>query len=287
MNPYIVEGEPPSLRPSIFCFLDVLGYTQFSRGAAGEDLTARLRDYHAALMSGAELLRDPDRQSWFVHTDGQFDAAITGFTDNICLGFPIRYREDGEVELGQVLARIGRYQVEMAIRGYFVRGAIAVGDVYLDDMTVFGPPLIEAHNAECEVAVNPRIIVSQSARAVATEHLGYYGNSPGAPLTNDLKCDADGEWFVDYLESLMLAPDEGVFGAEEILRHRDAIVANLERYSDTPRVRAKYEWVAGYHNWFCARYEHYLGRDVQVPGIEAEDYASIVDGLPPPRDFDL
>lgn len=286
MNPYVIGGQAPSLRPSVFCFLDVLGYSEFSQGGAADDMTARLRDYHAALSSGATILRDPERQAWFAPTDGVHDAAVTAFTDNICLGFPIRYREDGEVELGQVLSRIGRYQVEMAIRGYFVRGAVAFGDVYIDEMTVFGAPLIEAHEGECRRAVNPRIIMSPSAREAAIEHVGYYGNSPNAPLTSDLKCDGDGEWFVDYLESLMLAPDEGVFGEQEIARHREAVLFKLDRYADNPRVLSKYAWIARYHNWFCRKYEAYLGRDAHVPGYDpAVDFTSIVDRLPPPRDF--
>lgn len=280
MNPYITDGQPPSLRTSVFCFLDVLGYSEFSRGAAPDEMTARLRDYHAALIHGATILHDHRRQAWFLPFAGAHDAAITAFTDHICLGFPIVHRDDGEVELGQTLARIGRYQVEMAIRGYFVRGAVAFGDVYIDEMTVFGAPLIEAHEDECRHAVHPRIILSESARRTATEHMGYYGYSPNAPLTHDLQCDTDGHWFVDYLESLMLAPEEGVFGANEVVRHRDTVIAKLAQHAANSRVLAKYVWVARYHNWFCRKYEGYFSDDFLVPNYPpAEGFTSIADKM--------
>jgi hypothetical protein len=284
MNPYVVEGEEPALRPSVFCFLDVLGYSEFSRAAPDADLLARFRNYHAALTRGSRILNAPERQEWLRPMHGADDAAVSAFTDNICIGFPINFREDGEIEFGEMLRRIGAYQLEMANSGYFVRGGVATGNLYMDDLAVFGAPLIEAHETECNRAVSPRIIIAQTARALALRHLRYYGNGEHAPLTSDLKCDSDGDWFVDYLESLIIEPEYGVIGADQLSRHKAVIEAKLIQFAEAPRILAKYAWSAGYHNWFCDKYRHLYGEGPRITGHAPLDgITSIVFNLPQPR----
>lgn len=280
-NPYLVDGGEPTLHPSVFCFLDALGYSEFSRAVPDDALVAQFRDYHAALTRGSRILNAPDRQEWVKPMRGVNDAAVSAFTDNICIGFPIYLREDGEIELGEMLRRIGAYQLEMAISGYFVRGAIAIGDLYMDDLAVFGVPLIEAHECESQRAVDPRIVVAPSCRLLAIEHLGYYGNNEYAPLNSDLKCGSDGEWFVDYLEGLILEPEYGVVGAAELAKHKVAIEAKLAQFAERPRIRSKYEWVAGYHNWFSNKYAALYGQSPIIADVEPlVGITSIVEGLP-------
>lgn len=280
MNPYIQAGQPATLKPSVFCFLDVLGYSEFARQPPSPELSDRFGRYHEALSKGAEILKATDRQQWIAPMRGSHDAAVTAFTDCIAIGIPIYFR-DGEVEVGEALQRIGGYQLEMANRGYFVRGAMSFGDVYVDDLAVFGAPLIEAYEGETQRAVNPRIVVCQSARDLATQHLGYYGNQAHAPLNSELKCDQDGEWFVDYLDSLLVAPDEGVFGAQELVRHKEVVEEKLALHADSgARILGKYEWVARYHNWFCHRHRYYYGAEPMIEGYEpAQGVTEIVEGL--------
>ena len=284
MNPYVVDGEEPALRSSVFCFLDALGYSEFSRAVPDADLVAQFQNYHAALTRGSRILNAPERQEWLLPMRGVNDAAVSAFTDNICIGFPIHFREDGEIEFGEMLRRIGAYQLEMTTSGYFVRGGVATGNLYMDDLAVFGAPLIEAHEAESQRAGAPRIIIAQTARELALEHLRYYGNGEHAPLTSDLKCDADGEWFVDYLEGLLIEPEHGVIGRNELNRHKAVVEAKLAQFAEAPRILAKYQWVAGYHNWFCDKYQHLFGEGPRIAGYAPrQGITTIVDGLPQPR----
>lgn len=281
MNPYVQQDQLPTLRPSVFCFLDALGYSQFSGMADGQELTERLRGYHAALTRGAEILKAPDRQKWIAPMRGAHDAAVKAFTDNIVIGIPVHF-DDGENEVGEAFRRIGNYQLEMVNSGYFIRGAISFGDIYIDDLAVFGVPLIEAHDGERDVANNPRIVLTESAKELTKQHLAYYGNGPHAPQNSDLKSDADGVWFLDYLESVMLAPDEGAFGDAEIAKHRDAVGAKLQLYAaSSQHILTKYQWVARYHNWFCRKYDAYFRSEHMIAGIEpAEGITSIIQELP-------
>lgn len=211
---------------------------------------------------------------------GAHDAAVKAFTDDIVIGIPIHF-DDGEIEIGEAFRRIGTYQLEMANRGFFVRGGISFGEVFIDDLAVFGIPLIEAHRAESNYANNPRIIITDSARALTMKHLAYYGNGPRAPQNTDLKRDDDGWWFLDYLESVMLAPDEGAFGDAAIAQHRDSVAAKLELHADSPHILSKYQWVASYHNWFCQKYDAYFRPEHTIVGVPpAEGISDIVEGLP-------
>jgi hypothetical protein len=55
---------------------------------------------------------------------------------------------------------VGVYQLSMALDDYFIRGAISVGELFLDPNTAFGPALLEAHDLESNVARDPRVILA-------------------------------------------------------------------------------------------------------------------------------
>lgn len=132
-----------------------------------------------------------------------------------------------------------------------MRGAISVGSAYVDEIAVFGGALLEAYAGESTLARDPRIVLTGSARQYVVRHLGYYGNSMRAPQNRDLIQDIDGQWFLNYLDAVLLAEDDvGPFYGE-VEKHRDAVQSRLDQYRGRPTVYAKYAWTAGYHNWFC------------------------------------
>jgi hypothetical protein len=62
----------------------------------------------------------------------------------------------------------------------------------------------------------------------------------------------DGQAFLNYLSVL---DDEEADVHAELLLHKAAIKAALERYSARTdiRKRKKYRWIADYHDYFCTR----------------------------------
>ena len=54
-------------------------------------------------------------------------------------------------------------RLSLANHGFFMRGAISLGDAYVDDVVVYGSAFIEAHDGEVELARDPRIILCTSA----------------------------------------------------------------------------------------------------------------------------
>jgi hypothetical protein len=57
------------------------------------------------------------------------------------IGWPVR--GDAESELGSIFLNIAYFQLRMATYGFFLRGAIALGDAYVDDVVVLGSAFLE------------------------------------------------------------------------------------------------------------------------------------------------
>lgn len=133
---------------------------------------------------------------------------------------------------------------------FFVRGAIAIGDLYMDDITVFGGGLIEAYEAERTLARDLRIVLAPSAQSAVNEHLEYYGRGSHAPQNQDLLRDSDGQFFVNYLDTLIPAVD--YFYEKELSAHKARIEEKLALYKSRPPIWAKYLWAANCHNFFVA-----------------------------------
>jgi len=187
---------------------------------------------------------------------------LKAFTDNIAIAWPIR--SDAEVELGQALTKLMHFQFSMSLRGFFIRGAIAIGNAYVDDIAVFGSALTEAYLGESKLARDPRIILTQSSVAATKRHLKYYGNPLHSPQASDLLKDSDGQWFLNYLEAVMIAANERGPFYEEFVQHKSVVETKLRQYANDPAIFAKYAWVANYHNYFCELYANDFSEEHKI-----------------------
>jgi hypothetical protein len=244
------EGEP-LLERSAVLFLDVLGAQAESGLSPGEylvklDAAAREGQDRAFLRAAA--------------TDSGLPAprtpAYVWFSDNLAAGWPVGAPWDEEMALGGLEVAAAHIQLALANRGLFARGGISLGQHFMDREIVFGPALIEAVDLE-KAAAYPRVVLS--AEAAASEHyhlVTYYGASQFAPQQSLLLVDADGVAFVNYLELLFEAFDDGEdqlsYATKGFEKHRDAIQHALTRYASIPHIMDKYRWLAAYHD-HCVR----------------------------------
>lgn len=176
------------------------------------------------------------------------------FTDNVVVGCPVRYWEDAEAEMGLIFMAFAAHEARLAADGFFLRGGIAVGDMYMNETLVFGFGLYDAHSGD-QKGEPPRLRLTDSALALAYQHLGDY--APGEPPhTSYLVCDSEGVAFLNYLYvAFEHFPDAGP-DFELLQRHRDEVIRNLTRYAEKDGTHAKYWWVAQYHNWVLGRFAH-------------------------------
>ena len=126
-NPYRTKGGP-KLILSVVAFIDILGYTELVTeslsSGKGQEL---LKRFHRALKEARKSV-DPRISGGSFRQIRQKDSCgFHAFTGNIVIGHPIT--QDGEYELGVVFNDLSYFQMIMSMEGFFVRGAISVGDL--------------------------------------------------------------------------------------------------------------------------------------------------------------
>ncbi len=137
----------------------------------------------------------------------------------------------------------------------------------MDDDIVFGDALLEAV-AQDKGGGPPRITLTPSVIELVRHQMGFYGEDiSNTPHYEDLLEDADGSIFLNYLgEAFSVFPDEGII-FEIIKGHQEHIINGLKEYRGNPSVRAKYEWLARYHNFVCNE----IAGMYQISPLEADE----------------
>jgi len=236
---YLDQSGRPQLRDSVTAFLDVLGFshTVLSAAEAGtsqqclDHIVGALNDARAFVRDSLSTQDSAGPQRW----------AIKFFSDNLLLGYPLESAIDASAAAMFVVRCTQRYQFQMALSGFFVRGALAIGPLCVTDDIIFGTALIDSYRLEANASIVPRVVVTDPVlKAVMAS----------GPVTDeeDVLCrDIDGWWFVNYLQSTV--GPQGV-NWQQIEQHKKAVLASLSR-SARHDILPKFGWVSRYHNVFC------------------------------------
>ena len=261
-NPYISSCGDPMPKKSIVAYLDMLAYKTITNEAYEQDnVSGQLIDLRKTLSESYCWLSDRDNDGCrFTSISKKDSYAIRYFTDNIVIGYPLI--DENITSFFDILIKLAFYQLMMVNNGYFVRGAITVGDIYIDDIVVFGKALIEAYECESKFARDPRIIFTESAKQQIDKYLTEADSSKC--ISDDILIDADDIMFINYLESVMIAENEHGPFIEEIEKHKQSVEHVLSKYSKEPKYLLKYAWCANYHNFFCDKYPKYFTDDCKI-----------------------
>ncbi len=204
-----------------------------------------LRRLHEALKKArSRYIGDKD------FSDGH---SVTWFTDNVVVAIPLDQYPDSELPIGLLTVFVAWFQYDMAMAGFFFRGAITLGNVCVTQKMAFGPALIEAVGLEQCHAVQPRIVVSSSAMREIEKHL-HSSILSQSPFATTLAVDLGNIIFLNYLSLTVQELDDVEFyGRFHIKRHREQIVTELARSNLPAAVADKYRWLANYHNTCASR----------------------------------
>lgn len=279
-NPYISVDGQRELHKSIIAFIDVLGFKSLVKKAKIiGDSQEVFEKFHQTLSSWFnrtdEFLKRMSETPWPV---GQKDLyKIRIFTDCIVIGWPIKTSKnkcdsfdlhslmtdpeevswaEGYHELLGIISTLCLLQLEMINQGYFVRGAITVDEIYMDDIIIYGAGQIEAYEAEQNEAKYPRIILTKSAEDILS---GIIKNLKEERCLEDcffddcfsgLYRDGDGYAFINYLDCIKIGDSLYQF-ADELEKHKQIIELRLKEFEGMPHCLEKYIWAASYHNLFC------------------------------------
>ncbi len=240
---YFSNGKPVH-RLSYCAFLDVLGFSaRIADSYRDETHNDLLERFHGILARSIDKLKNAHDEYSLLY--------YKSFTDNVVLAHP-QYSDDMEAEFGPILDGISAYQLDMALNGFFIRGGLAVGQLFIDDNSAYGAALLEAHRLESNVAVNPVVVLCDKTMELVDRHVRYYSGE-SAPQFQDVLRGPDGRYFLNYLAACAEWDDDGDLQLDvaSLRLHKQQIESSLEAYASVPAVFAKFAWLASYHNYFC------------------------------------
>ncbi|MFM2275665.1 MAG: hypothetical protein RL211_1537 [Pseudomonadota bacterium] len=238
---YFVSGKPVH-RLSYCAFLDVLGFSERIRTSYKDGSADKLLEsFHQILAKSIAKLKEDTGESMLY---------FKSFTDNVVLAHP-GFGDDMESEFGFILWAINEYQFQMALKGFFIRGGLAVNQLFMDENSVYGAALLEAYSLESKVAVNPVVVLCDNTMKLVDKHIGYYSGEV-APQIRDVLKGPDGRYFLNYLtECIVEGDDQEYLDAKSLRLHKKQIEFALKTYTAVPTVFSKFAWLAEYHNYFC------------------------------------
>lgn len=248
----------PLIKDSFCLFIDILG---FSHNITEADKNGKQQWHLSRIYSAIE---NAQKQIKNKHSKSIWTTKL--FSDNLLLACPIDDigRRDAEGHFGAIIYPIKQYQLELVLKGYFVRGGWSVGNLFVDNNMIYGQALIDAYDTESKVAKYACIAISNTLRQLITDkYLSYYANSSDAPFNSDLLVDSDNRLIVNYLTNLM---EEQQIDFLSLSKHKISIEAKIRKYKKSPMLD-KYEYSAQYHNYFCQTFIQNCPKDcfIDIP----------------------
>jgi hypothetical protein len=257
----------------IVLFLDFLGFSeasvQFDENRQVEILT---------LLRGIADLRSEFEVKSQHRDDGssQYDVkpAVSTFSDHIVISYPIKRlmveakASSDFIILNQISLYVGVIAASAIKLGFLIRGGVAKGKLYHADGVVFGEALVRAYKLESQVAVYPRVIVSDEI-----------AGSIEARFRPWVKKDFDGLSCVDYfLDTILRAAPPGNEYAENIkVSYRELLEQlkrNIERLKTAERSGARAKWI-----WFAKQLYEAMSRQnpqlLEPLGVSLDDLQAL------------
>jgi hypothetical protein len=241
-----VPGE--GYEPCIVSFIDVLGFRDLlaTRHAHDiRDIMLRLRKF-----TTPDELEKPRRMKDARLYSQPFVDSVSDAVVRVRV-YDTQYRDGA---FFQELLDLLHAQIQCVESSVVIRAGVTIGDAHvgLDGKgPVFGPAMVRAYEIETHEAVHPRIVVDRSAYETFLTDTrlhkdGHNAKMEAGYVDKMLRVDADGTRFIDYLA-----------GSESEFDHPGGYFAFLDSHANlvrdklkttTGEVRAKFEWLAGYHN---------------------------------------
>lgn len=231
-------------RQAVITFIDILGFKHLISTGTFEEVSKKLKTIRR--LSGANDQADGE----------SFGPKVVQFSDSIIRIRPLDSKANKEFRYGLMfheMLDLVHMQGELINHGICVRGGVSIGDVHVDDQTLFGPGFVRAYELESVYANFPRIVVDpaliqqlQEDKRLASNHNTLVDEF--AYISKNIRRESDGIYFIDYLRSFQTEIDEPDDIPVFLRNHKELIVKNVGSATQLTPVSAKYLWMASYHN---------------------------------------
>lgn len=174
------------------------------------------------------------------------------FSDNILIAYDTEksVSEQGYIdEVCKLVLYVMCLQTMALVNGFFLRGSIGFGDLYIDKKKNFvcGSGLITAYTNESQNAIYPRIITDDS-ELLNIVNAGLKLQN-GYVISKPFTKDNDSIYFLDYLQMLGCIKQDLPM---HLLKNKE----HYEKYqvllpNEDEKVKSKHQWHINYFNNYC------------------------------------
>lgn len=220
---------------ALVTFVDILGFKDIVGKEEPENILEILKQVSCFNSSDCEV-------------SGETEARAVQFSDSIIRVRPVGPEHDYGVLFHEVNDLVC-LQGELIHQGVLIRGGVAIGKVYLEGNTIFGPAFNRAYELESRFANYPRIVLDHEI--FENDHLHSKHNSyedEVGYLKSQLRQDGDGLYFIDYLKAFLSEIDNPNDMPVFIKKCKELILENIKMTRQQPSIRLKYLWLAKYYN---------------------------------------
>ena len=186
-KPLKAKPKHPVYEERIILFLDFLGFKEIVEGTVGN-----AEEFLDVLLNAVDRLYE-------IGDDKDLYASVsaTTFSDSVVLSYAVR--EQSAVFF--LLLDIAFAIIDLAVRGFLVRGAVTIGELIHTEKYLVGPAMVKAYEMESEEAKFPRVLLDprlvEIARQAHAEH--HDPEDEAAYVKLFMTKDSDGKHFIDYV----------------------------------------------------------------------------------------
>lgn len=237
----IVNHDEHSCSLHAIVYLDLLGTTSKIIKDAHDSY---LRDIYA-LYNSVQIFNKHEAFSPY----GFNDIKVKIFSDNIILAIELNTGNDIS-RISNLLSFTSLMQINAIIHhSWLMRGGITLGDLFLDDLLVWGPGLVRAYKLESNFAIYPRIVIDPIINSFITNELREEKIWDSLFLE-----DIDGWSYLNFLNYYNSQDAQGNDHREKLLKDSfDKLLSSIELSDKTYDEKAyqKVQWYKNYVNtWY-------------------------------------
>ena len=230
--------EPLKQTPHIVAFLDFLGATAKMRSVKDNDNF--LQEIYTVYNFANQILEQTEKKR-------ENKLKIKIFSDNIVIAEKIENPLDLQ-SVFQTYTDVEQFALmlysQALLTKNMMRGAISMGNLFINDTFVYGEALVAAYDDESKIANYPRIIVDKN----------IWEKFPRPDKENLVQCDIDGELYLSPFWGIPKISEYDKLKANLLLNHiKNSIEAKYREISKKSNrfIFPKYHWLANQFNQYC------------------------------------
>jgi hypothetical protein len=192
------------------------------------------------LLSAIDMIREVSDAKY---DDLRGSKRVSQFSDSIVVSYSLREESAAFFLVNDATLTV----IELAYRGFLLRGAITIGQLVHDDRYLVGPAMVRAYEMESKQAVYPRVLIDRKLLTAAKRyHAEHHSPSDEAAYVRSFmtKDPTDGRDYFDYVsfESVVVTAggDPDHYG-QYLLSLADLLRRGLR--DRDPSVQLKYLWL--------------------------------------------